>query len=300
MKKILVLLLALLLASVFLMSAKPGSLPTSFIPENAQWVLHLDMHKFASTRLSDLFKEDNNSYFHKYNQLILEKYKTDLFNDITGITIFGVGKDMSKTVMCWAGNLNKDFLLSLMKSDHGEISYGKYTIYKVGTAQSYGAFANDRLLLRCRDENTLKNVLDVIDGKKKNITTSHMMTYLKEIPNDAFFQAVGSNISSLLKGYDQSMILKKASMAFFIALEKNGNLKLKLKLTTDSPETAQNIHQVVQGFVALAKLKHDEKHNKWWKLLEGLNLQLQKNVVQVELSHPSNELVEMLSHGKMK
>lgn len=300
MKKILVLLLTLLLASVFLMSAKPGSLPTTFIPENAQWVLHLDVQKFASTRLSDLFKEDNNSKFGKYNRYLSDYFKINLLKDIKGITIFGIGKDKANTVLCLTGNLNKEFLLSLVKDKSQEIPYGKYTIYQVGNSRDYGVFATDHVFLHSKSESTLKNALDVMGGKKRNITVSQMMVYLKGIPNDAFFQAVGSNISSLLKDYDQSSILKKAGMAFFIAMEKNENLKLKLKLTTDSPETAQNIHQVVQGFIALARLKLDEKHDKWWKLLEGLTVQLKKNVVQMEMSYPSRELMEMLAHGKMK
>jgi hypothetical protein len=300
MKKIMVLLLTLLLASVFLMSAKPGSLPAAFIPGDTQWILHLDMQKFASTRLSDLFNEDSDSKLGKVNRHLSTYFRINLLKDIDGITIFGKGKDKNNAVMCWTGNLNKEFLLSLVKDKSEKIPYGKYTIYRVGNDRSYGVFATDHVFLHSRSENTLQDVLDVMDGKRKNITASRMMSYLKGIPTDAFLQAVGNNISSLFKDYDQSSILKKAGMALFIAMEKNENLKLKLKLTTDSPETAQNIHQVVRGFIALARLKQDEQHNKWWRLLETLNVQLKGNVVQMELSYPSGELIEMLSHGKMK
>ncbi len=305
MKKIFVLLLVLLLTLVSVVSAKSGSasMPTSIIPGNAQWVIHLDMKQFHATRLSELLKGNKINWFTIINQTMKTEYKIDLINNITGITVFGMDKDKRNNVVCLSGNFDKGFLLSRLEkaADYQKINYGKYTIHKWKGSQ-FCVFVNDHLLvysLRPMDESALKDVLDAISGKKKNITASDMMAYIKEMPNDAFLKAAADNISSLAKNPGASMILKKTGMAFFIAMERNENLKLKLKLNTDTPETAKNIEQIVNGYIALAKMKQGEKDSRW-KILESLKTKLVGNVLQFELIYPSKHLIDMLSHRKHK
>jgi hypothetical protein len=303
MKKTIVLLLVLLLMLVSAVSAKSGSssLPTSIIPGNAQWVIHLDMKQFHATRFSELVKGNNINWFTIINQMMKTGYKIDLINNTTGITVFGMDKDKRNNVVCLSGNFDKGFILSRLEEAAGyqKVNYGKYVIHKWKGSQ-FGVFVNDHLLmysLRPMDESALKDVLDAISGKKKNITTSHMMAYIKEMPNDAFLKAAADNISALSNNPNASMILKKTGMAFFIAMERNENLKLKLKLNTDTPETAKNIEQIVKGYIALARMKQGEK-NSWWKIVESLKTKLVGNVLQFELSYPSKHLIEMFSHRK--
>ncbi len=289
-------MLMFLLAFVLTIQAVPVSLQTSMVPENASWLLHFDMKQFASSRLCDLLKNDQSTRFSKYNQQFSEKLKMNLLDDITGVTVFGLGKDRHDTVVCLSGNLNKEYLLSLLDKEEGyqKTVYGKYTIHKWHPSQ-FGTFASNNLVLVARDEDAIKHVLDVITGKMKNITASAMMPLLREIPDNAFLGAATTNISALARDHDASMILKKTGMAFFIALEKDENIKLKLKLSTDSPETAQNIEQIVRGFIALAKMKQREKDSRL-KLLENLTIKLAGNIVYLELSHPSKELADILAH----
>ena len=303
MKKKVLSLLTLFLACGLALPAQPAS-PAALVPQDAQWVLHLDVREFVSTQLFDLLKNDHGSKLDRLNAKISEKLKIDLLKDIDGVTIFGIGKGRSNAVVCLAGNLDKNYLLSLLAQDksHREIPYGKHRIHSWQSSHC-GAFANNRLVLLGSDEDAIKNALDVIDGKKKNMTGSPLMSYWRDIPPRAFLKAAAYNISSLTHDHDTSAILKKAGMAFFMALEKNETLKLKLKLTTDTPETAKNIEQIVMGFMALARMKHNEKepskHMKFFKLLESLQIKVEGKVVQMELSQPSTGLAAMLSHGRM-
>jgi hypothetical protein len=286
-------------------SAQPSSLQTSIIPENVQWVVHLDMKKFTSTRLFDLLIQDKKNRIEEKSLKFAEKFKFNPLKDIMGITVFGFGRGEKNTVLCLRGNFNKDHLLSLLKmnEENKEFSYGTYTIYHWDHAQ-YGAFADEHLVVVANDEDVIKNVLDVFSGKKKNFSTSNLMLQLKGVPENAFFRAVVDNISHLAGHHgDESAILKKTGMAFFIALESNQNLTIKLKLTTNSPETAANVQQIVQGFIALAKLKQkeeekDPRFSRLLKLIDNLKIKLEGNTLYMELTHPSKEIVDLLSHGR--
>ena len=156
------------------------------------------------------------------------------------------------------------------------------------------------------DKDSIKKVLDVISGKKKSMTASPLMKYWKGIPQDAFLKATAHNIAELADDDEASAILKKTGMALFMAIERNDNLKMKLKLTTDTPETAKNIHQIVMGFMALAKLKQNKKneaankHMKFLELLKHLTISVEKNVVQMEFNYPSKDLAQLLYYVGLK
>jgi len=299
MKKVTLVFLALLLVLVLPTMGKSGALQTSLVPQNTQWLLHFDMQQFISTRLGELLLGEENGKFHKASQYLAQHLKMDPFKDFFGVTIFGQGKDEHKAVVALAGNFNQEFILSLLGKEkgHKESRYGKYTIHNWGCTQ-FGVFAGDKLVLIGKDEEAVKAALDVFGGKKKSITGTKMMSYLKEIPKDAFLKVVADDISSIIGDHHQPVMLKKAGMAFFMALEKSENLKLKLRLTTDSPETAKSIEQIANGLVALVKLQQKEEAAKLQPLLDSLKISLKGNTIQMELSYPSEELVKMLSHHK--
>lgn len=301
MKKIIVVLLVLMFIFVLPTATRAGSLQTSMIPENTRWLLHLDMQKFSATEVCKALLGANGK-FSQANQQISEKLGIDLLKDIYGITIFGAEKGKENAVVCCAGKLNKSYILSLLTkaNNHKEIPFGKYTIHNWKDSQ-FGVFANDNLLLAAKSEDALKDALDVLARKKKDIGGTKLMTYLKEVPGDVFFEIVVDNISSLV-GEHKPAILQKTGMALFLALEKNDNLKLKLKMTTDTVDTAKNIEQIVRGLIAMAKLHQEEKagtaEKPRWQILENLQIQVNGNILEMELSQPTNELLKMISGGK--
>ena len=306
MKKIVLCLLILFLAFGVTIPAKSLQ-PTALAPENAQWLIYLDVKQFVSTQLFDLLMADKKDKITEFNDVMSKKFKIDIFKDVNGITILGMGKHKDKAVLCWDGKIDKEFILSLLKlnKDFKEIPYGKYTLYS-WEGDHFGTFVNDNLALAGEDEDAIKNVLDVISGKKKSMTASNLMTLWAGMPQDAFLKAAAHNIAELSEDREASAILKKAGMAFFMAMEKNENLKLKLKLTTDTPETANSIHQIVQGFMALAKLKLNEREKasdeqmKFLELLNHLTIDVEKNVIQMEFTYPSRDLAELFSHHHLK
>ena len=298
MKKTIIILITLLLFLALPAAAKQGSPQHSLIPENTRWVIQFDMKKFASTRLCQLLLEDDHNKISKEFKKIHEKLKIDPMKDIQWVTIFGKGREHDTAAWFCKGNFDQGYLLSLLakSKSHEEIQHGTYTIHSWG--HQFGSFIGDHLLLFAKNELMIKHVLDVFTGKEKNIGTSGtMMSYLNELPGNAFFKAVADDIPSILGPHGKPVMLKKARAAFFIIMEKNGDLKLKLKVTTESAETAKNIEALARGFIALGKLQKQEKDPRW-KLLEDLNISLKGNTLLAEWSHPSEDLINMLSHGK--
>jgi len=304
MRKTIIFILTFMLTMVSVLSAKSAALPTSMIPENAKWVLQLDMQQFLTTQLSDLLKKNYLDKIDNHIQKLAAEYKFNLLNDTTAITVFGTKKGEKDFVVCWSGNFDKSHLLSLLEKSpaYEKFDYGKFTIHKWQHAQ-FGTFVTDRLVMWSMDETALKNALDLYTGKTRNKAAAPVMSYMKDIPGDAFLRVAAHNIAALANDREASMILRNTGMALFAAMEKNGDLRLTLKMTADTPETAKNIEQIVNGFIALARMKQGGENDPRWKLLDSLKTTLKGNVLQFDFSYPSTELIAMMaehrkSHGK--
>jgi len=298
MKKFLIIILAFVLFMVMTQVTEASKLKTSFIPANTQWVIHLDMDQFLSTQIAQLILTEHPKEIEKAKQEILKELKLDPQKDIKSVTVFGHGKSEKNAVVCIQGNFDKKHILSLIQKedDYKKSKYGKYVIHTWDCSQ-YGVFARDDLVIISQKEESLKNVLDVMKGKKKNIKSVKLFTQLNDIPREAFLRAVVSNVSELAGMHSKAVILKHSGAAFFIAMEKKGYLKIKLKLTTGSSETAQNIDQMVKGLLAMGKMGAQEKEFPM-DIIESLQTDVKGKVVQLEFRYPSEKLFKILMGQK--
>lgn len=300
MKKTIIILVAILLALILAPAIRGTSLQKSFIPADTEWIIHFDMEKYTSTQLNGIImKEEGATRIKKKSEKFARKYKVDLLKDVKGITIYGKGTEDKKAVVCITGKFDRNYLLSLLKKEtsYREISYGKHIIYNWDD-EDFGTFASDQLILLSEDEEAVKTSLDLISGKKKNITSSPLTSSLNEIPADAFLMAAVGDISSITKSRTKPVILKKMGKAVFSIREKQENLALKLDFDVKSPEDAVQIEQIIRGLIAMVNMHQEEKDSKL-KLSKSIKLTTQDKNIQLELIYPTVDLVEM-TLGKRK
>lgn len=300
MKKTIIIPVAILLALILAPAIRGTSLQKSFIPADTEWILHFDMEKYTSTQLNSIImKEEGVTRIKKKSEKIARKYKVDLLKDVKGITIYGKGIEDKKVVVCITGKFDRNYLLSLLKEEtsYREIPHGKHIIYSWDD-DDFGTFASDQLILLSEDEEAIKTSLDVISGKKKNITSSPLISSLNEIPPDAFLMAAVGDISSITKNRKKPVILKKMGKAVFSIKEKQEDLILKLDFDVKSPEDAVQIEQIVRGLIAMVNMHQEEKDSKL-RLSKSIKVTTKDKNVQLELIYPTAALVGM-TLGKRK
>lgn len=297
MRKIIILIVAALLVLILFSGVRAASIQKSIIPADAKWVIHFDMKKFSSTRLHELIMNDEDTInIRRDVSRFFKLYKFDPLKDIANITIFGKGIEEEDTVLSVEGNFDKEYLLSLieMEKNYREIPYGKYTIYSWGH-DDFAVFVSDNLILFSdNQEEILKNTLDVISGKKENITSSPLITYIKEIPPDAFITGVAEDISSLTEHHSKAVILKKMGMASLAIMEKKENLSLNLNFTTESSQDAIQIEQIIRGLIAFANMQLDETMV-GVKLPEDIQISIDGNKVRIGITYPVEKLIAILT-----
>ena len=270
------------------------------IPADVDWLIHFDMNKFKTTSLFELLEKNEKDFkFRRKSDDLQRKFKIDIYNDIDCITVFGKGGDEDNTAVFISGNIDQKHLRSLLDfaDDHEEETYGQFTIHRWDGDEA-GVFVDDHTILISGSQTTIKDTLDVISGKKQNISSAPIMSYFKDISGDSFIAAVIEDISSLMKG-SGPRILKQSGRAFFTAWEKAQNINLKLSLDVGSKEVAENMQQVIKGMIAMANLYENETL-KELKLQDAIKIFQKDNTIQMELTYPVEDLRSKALEKKMK
>ncbi len=289
--------LLVVLALFWALPAFPGTVPASLVPETARWVAHLDMEKFVTTGLYGLLDKD--SVFQVKSRDLDHWVKMDLVKDVKSVTVFGLGGDDKDIVFAVAGNLDKAGIIALAEADedHKKTAYGAYTVYSTD-GNEHGAFINDRLFVFSEGRAALEKVLDTAGGKAKDFAGTPLSAALKDVPATAFLSGVLPDLSGLGKEINQSKVFQKAQGLFFLAQEKQDALQVRLQVTTDSPESAKNMADVVQGFIAMAKLGGDQEDMaRISSLLEGIQFKVDGKVFRLDFERPTKDVAELLSKG---
>jgi hypothetical protein len=275
-----------------------AALDKSLIPADTKWVIHFDMELFNRTTLKEMMMQKLDIFkLRKLEKKVYEKAKIELFKDVKSITAFSKKEREKDVVFCLKGNFDREYFVELMKKahDYSESKYGNFTLHHFG--HTAGVFPGKNICLYSGREETVKEVLDVMQGKQKNITSSGLMTYLRMIPANAFLLAAANDVSALDGPRRAGVLLNKTGMASFMAQEKNKDLSMKVMLNTDSPETSEKVENVIRGLMAFADLQTHakEEHPALFKLIDAVKVTRKGNTVQLDFSYPSTALVEMLA-----
>ncbi len=294
-------LLVILLAPFLLCEVSASTLQKSIIPEDADWVIHFDVEKFSSTRFGDqLLNNENILGLTQKNARFHDKYQIDILNDMKGFTVYGSGKDEENTVVCLRGNFDQAYLLGLLAEEesHKEVQYGNFIIH-TWDYQEAGVFVEDDLALIAQDVTAIRKALDVITGKKANITTSSLMSTMNEIPPNVFFTALARDISELAEHEKDVFIFRKTESALFTVEEEKEDINLRLNFTVKTLEDAQNMESVIRGLISLAKMQMEEAQRDILRPLEEIGISTEGKNIRVMLSYPVQELIDIVL-GKVK
>jgi hypothetical protein len=277
--------------------AFPGTIPASIVPEGTRWIAHLDMEKFVATELYGLLEKDGK--FQIKSRDVNRWLKMDVPKDVKSVTVFGFGPGDDQIVFAVAGKIDKAGIIALVEADkdHQETPYGAYTLYSSGSDE-YGAFINDNLLVFSEGRGVIEKVLDTAAGKAKTFAGTPLSASLKEVPSGAFLSGVLPDLGSLGKEIGQSKVLDKASGLFFLAQEKKDTLLVRLQVTADTPESAKNMADVVQGLIAMGRLGgNDAEVAKISALLDGLQVKQDGKVLRIDFERPSKQIADLLNQG---
>ncbi|MEO5917802.1 MAG: hypothetical protein ABIS50_26455 [Luteolibacter sp.] len=228
-----------------------AELVASQVPASAKWTLHLDMDAMRESETGKaIFARIEADHGAKL-QGLKRISSVHLINDLNDITLLGDGKP-EHAVALIHGTFDQGHMVDVVKAsdDYSEENYNGFTIrsWKDKEQTQHAAFASDGLLVFSRQDDSLKQELDVL---KTNAPATA----------DPIFSSSGgkpliaatANLGETELPPDASKILRLASVLRIAATENNGRFSIHMGAESKDNRHANRLRRVLDGILALAE-----------------------------------------------
>jgi hypothetical protein len=290
--------LALLLSLSGTLSAAPIS--KSQVPADSKWVMHLDMNQFAASQTCRLLVAGQGDS--KRFQTMLAHYRTllgiDPLKDIASLTLFGNEVTGNRGVALISGSLNSKQITKQFSTypQYSTKKNGRLTVQtwldKGSNKPLWASFYSSRQLILASDEFSLLNSAWVLDGDKPNLTTGKSTILpFPAVPPGSLFTAVTKGFSGTSP--TQAMILRNTESASLQLSENSGIVDGVVLLNADSPESAIQIQQILNGLMLSSGFANPDSPLS--KLSELSTLSRSGNTMSLKIRCPAGEAAGLIS-----
>jgi hypothetical protein len=284
--------LAFWAVSSTLISAAP--LAKNQIPADSKWLIHLDMNQFADSQTCKLLLANPSEG--KRFRTMLQHYQNllgvDPLKDITSLTLFGNEVTGSRGVALINGSLNPKQITKLFSSypqyltkKNGRVTLHSWTDKSTGKA-IWASFYSSKQLILSSDEFSLLNTAWVLDGEKPSL--GNIKTTPLPFPppqNGNYFTAVTKGFSGTTP--TQAMILRNTQSATMQLGETANIVDGAILLNADSPESATQIQQILNGLLVSAGFA--DADSPLAKLAELSTISRAGSTISLKIHCPANQ-----------
>jgi hypothetical protein len=281
------LLAPLVLFPLFAANVHAGGIVPSQIDARARWVAHVDIEGFSKTSLyQSLLEADTEKEIEQGLSELLATEGIDLFRDVRGATVYGIGPDEASAIALIATTAAAEPMLARWQEEtgakpidvagHACLSWGKddetaYSFLRV-TPDS-----KDRLLVVSKSKDALAQALEVIEGKRVNLAKQPSEALDMKCSSGTFAFVAATGIFDEIQGLGeigpQSAVARMAKSVRVEVGEHDGRFSFDARLTTERDEDAVKVQQIAQGLLALVSLASEEPEvgdtlGRWMKALQ--------------------------------
>jgi len=265
------------------------------VPADAKWLVHVDVDAMresvvvqkAYQKCMEMHKEAAQRLDKIHNELGL-----DLRKDLHGVTVYGKDLDKQHGVLIVHADVDQKRLLEKAPKapDHKVAQYGSHEIHswthKRGKEShtAFGTLLQPNVLVFAGSEAAIHAALDVLDGKSPGIT-DEKSPLAGRLPPGATLIVRASAVGPQVK----CRIFKDADSLRITLGENKGESFYRARLTMKSPEAAEQVKAVVEGFKAMVGLTHGSDAAAM-KLVNAVKVTTQDKTVRIAWSAPAEEV----------
>ena len=263
------------------------------MPADVDWLVHADIDALhQSTAFQRIFKAATARWESVAIQRdkLNRQYGFDLAKDLHGMTVFGPQLSQRKAGLI----LRADWALETFRQrlalapDHTVAVDGAYEIHRfmqkdrgqirpvVTAPWKRGTFVFGQA------DDEVKFSLDVLDGKRPALSAAKSLL-AADVPAGTILVARMVRVGDRLPV--ESPLLKQTEEIDFVCGENAGEWSVHGKLRAKSPEAAQQVKQVAEGLLAMARLRLAGNTDAL-KLLDRVELRLDNHTMALDFAHP--------------
>ena len=294
MKNQLSLILILILTSWCVASP----LQLKHVTSDAGWMVHADNDQFVNSKIGGLIIDALNERGLEDKLIVFKNlFGFDPTKDLAGITLYGPDDNEQNAIAMLYGDFDVDKLLALLRANdtHQEYPYGGYEIHQWvdqhRKVMQFGSFATEKLIVIGQSADKIKNALDVLEGKAKNLSESDNLVAFDDIPKGSFLMAAGDKVWELTANKPHAAILKNTDTGIMFVGETEGDIFVDISLQVQTEEAVSNVTQIFQGMIAFAIL-NEETMPQLAAMARAIEIESQENIINVSILKPAEEVFE--------
>lgn len=287
-------------------SAKP--LDAKQVSGDAKWLVHIDVDAVTAGEVPQtvgtlwLKLPSAPEGLRKLSKAI----GMDPTKDLHGITIYGRRHTQASGVVIVRAELDRGRLMALLKRkpDYRTESYGSHELVlwtenkrKKDEHTVTGCFYRPTVIVFGRDTAEVKKALDVLDGKSPALAESDPL-FSPDVPAGTMIQARAVGLADVQLPF-KSPLVRKSRFLFVGFGERGSEAFVVARLETESAEVAGQVRAVVEGFLAMAKLRW-EADKEATKLLDAVEVSTDETRVAVKWRAPTDEVGKLLEKAWIK
>jgi hypothetical protein len=261
------------------------------IAAGAKWVIHVDVDAIRDSKIvkkafatCPILKNSGMVF-----DMIRDKAGIDLRKDLHGITLYGPDSDKKHAVAIVFATVNKTLLTEKAQkaADHkltrrGGIEIHSWTAKHFGkTEPGAGAFYKDDAIVFAADVDGVSKAIDVLSGKSPGNSNPLLTGTVRGATVIVRAAEIPDNVNC--------PILKQVK-SFRVALgENDGKSFARKRIIMKTPEAAQQVKAVNDGFKALMSLYFADDAD-MMKIVEGSTSTLRGSTVTVRWEAPVEDV----------
>lgn len=302
MKRALLPLLALTLP------AAGGPLPTSYIPADAQWVVHLDIEKGLKSSVGSYITGHLDEFDFDGLDAVRAKTGINPLVDLKDVTIFGSSADPDEGVAIIHTTGAVDAFLEKARKEEStftQITHGAYTLdtWTEGTTKRYGFVQsrgeNERLILVAQNADRLAAAIARTEAGAPKADNADL---LKQPPKNSSVLFVAARGLGSMASDPKTVMLQQAEGLLLDCGEEEGFLYANMAVTTRNPQDAKDLLAAMNGCVALARMgaRRDPELSALLEATNGLSLSAEASTVRGQIRYESAKAIDILKDAAAK
>lgn len=296
--------------------AVAGPLEKTHVAADARWVLHLDLDALLASTVGDtLAREALDPKLAKPTADLKQQLGFDFdWRRIHGITLYGAEFSGPEHLR---GVLLLDTDLDIAQGLELALQYQTQKLAQLGGTPALERLAteagplyalHERLYIApqpgvpvivSQARQTLVKAQEVLTGGAPNLNAHASFSELCRAEPGSFFLVVAQGFSETAPVPPRAQVLKLAEALRLSLAESEGQVHARLDLNAKQPETASQMHQVLQGMMALLSLTQAD-HQELQALLQGTRVGLDGRTVTVDITLPAATVAQRITEEEQK
>ena len=301
-------LAALALAMGWGASGSAEPLDCGRVPADAKWLVHVDVRAIdsgaVSQKISDLWRQLPAT--RQGLQRLRWTTGVDLAKDLEDITVYGRSFDQDHAVTIVRSKADQARLARYLRA-RPDFHTSEYRGHELmgwterkgnSAAQTMaGCVHESRVWLFGRDVADLKLALDVLSGHAPSLPEGHAL-HATRTPEGTMIQVRGIGLGEAKLPFE-SPLVRKSTYLMALGGENATEVFVEGRVATQSGEVAGQLRSVVEGLLAMARLRFDQDPD-MSRVLDAVKVSVAGESVMVQCRWPAEQLLSVIEKSWTK